>query len=99
MSNYKAPLIAALGAAGFSKTDGFGFARMTFTQLRKNGTRRVKLWYARDVFDATRRQQLRLERELKASYGDCYLGGYFIVGGRQGLMGERAFCIVLKEQA
>lgn len=99
MSNYKAPLIAALGAAGFSKTDGYGFSRMTFTQLRKNGTRRVKLWFARDVFDAPRRKQLKLERELKASYGDRYLGGYFIVGARHGLMGERAFCIVLREQA
>ena len=94
MKNFKAPLIKSLGEAGYATTQ-WGGARMTFTQLRKNGQRRLKLWMAHDVFNSSREQQLKLERALKANYGAAYLGGYFIEGARGGRGDSRSFCVVL----
>ena len=76
--NYKAPLIKSLGEAGLSTLSCGTWARTTFTYLRKNGTRKVKLWLASDVFDAPRKVQEKLERRLKINYGDAYLTAYFI---------------------
>lgn len=98
MSNYKAPLIKSLGEAGLSTTE-WGFARMTFTQARKNGTRRIKLWLANDVWDASPKVQRKLERRLRANYGPKYMGGYFVLGARGGLGGSRSFCVVIEEES
>lgn len=92
--NFKAPLIKALGEAGY-RTNVYGHSRTTFTHARKNGTRRVKLWSATDVFESPRAKQVQLEAALKRNYGDKYLGGYFIVGPRGGLGGSRSFCVVI----
>ena len=93
--NYTAPLIKSLGEAGYDTKSCGQWARATFTNARKNGTRRVKLWMARDVFTSTREQQLKLEAALKRNYGEAYLGGYFIPGCGYGLGGSRSFCVVL----
>lgn len=95
--NYKAPLIKSLGEAGFAAESVYGGSRMTFTQLRKNGTRRVKLWFGNDVWEAKRSKQELLEARLKINYGEAYLGGYFIRGARGGLSGERSFCVILDQ--
>jgi hypothetical protein len=95
MANYKAPLIKSLGEANYA-TSSWGGKRITFTHARKDGTRRVKLWLANDVFRSDRAQQLKLEAALKRNYGDKYLGGYFIAGARSGLGGSRSFCVVIK---
>jgi hypothetical protein len=98
MKNFRAPLIRSLREAGFSTVMTWG-TRTTFTHVRQNGQRRVKLWFARDVFDASRAQQLKLERALKANYGKAYLGGYFIEGALDpsivGPNPNRSLCIVL----
>lgn len=95
-TNYKAPLIRSLREAGYKETDR-GYARMTFTNLRKDGNRRVKLWFARDVFDSSEEQQKELERRLKANYGEAYLGGYF-VRGAMCWPDTRSFCVVLNQK-
>jgi hypothetical protein len=95
MANYKAPLIKSLREAGFSTTNGWGGPRTTFTHLRKDGNRRMKLWFANDVFEASRFRQGMLEAALKYNYGGSYLGGYFVRGARAGTCGK-SFCIVLK---
>lgn len=93
MANYKAPLMNALGECGFKKG-----TRLTFTHVRKRtGHRRVKLWFANDVWEAPREKQLKLEAALKKHYGAKYLGGYFINGAGDGLYGK-SFCIVLDKE-
>lgn len=67
---------------------------MTFTQLRRNGTRRVKLWFGYDVWESGFRKQKKLESRLKANYGAAYLGGYFILGPRGC---GKSFCVVLDQ--
>lgn len=94
-TNYKAPLIKSLGEVGLAEKH-YGYSRYTFTYARKNGTRKVKLWLANDVFDAPRAQQVRLEAALKRNYGDKYINGYFIKGARGGLGGSRSFVVVIK---
>jgi len=92
--NYKAPLIKSLGEAGFATESSYGSSRMTFTQLRKNGTRRVKLWFGNDVWEAKLLDQELLEERLKINYGGAYLGGYFIAGPRGC---GKSFCVVLDQ--
>lgn len=95
--NYKAPLMAALGECGFRDGAGVSGARMTFTHVRKStGHRRVKLWFANDVWESSRKKQLQLEAALKKHYGSKYLGGYFIKGAGGGLYGK-SFCVVLEQ--
>lgn len=95
--NYKAPLIQALDDAGFRTKEYGSYARTTFTHLRKDGTRRVKLWFANDIWLADHAWQVKLERMLKANYGEAYLGGYFIVGARAGAFGDKSFCVILDQ--
>lgn len=98
MPNFKAPLIKSLDEAGFSIETGFGGPRTTFTAYRKRyGNRRVKLWFANDVFTASTRRQELLEDRLKANYGAEYLGGYFIEANpeRSVMNGQHSFCILL----
>lgn len=96
-TNYKAPLIKSLGEAGLRTTGTYGGARMTFTQRRKNGQRRIKLWLAKDVFDAPRDQQLLLEQALKRNY-PTYLGGYFVQGAQACGPHARSFCVVINDK-
>lgn len=92
--NYKAPLIKSLEEADFDTLEYGTYSRITFTHLRKNGQRRVKLWFGDDVWDASQHRQELLEQRLKANYGNAYLGGYFIPGPRyQG----KSFCVVLDQ--
>ena len=94
MANYKAPLIKSLHEAGYA-TDEWGGPRTTYTHVRKNGQRRIKLYHGRDVHDSSRAKQLKLEAALKRNYGDQYLGGYFIKGACNGRGGAVSLCIVI----
>lgn len=89
--NYKAALMKALGECEFRNS-----GRRTFTHLRKDGNRRVKLWFGNDVWRASQAKQMELEAALKKHYGKAYLGGYFINGASNGLYGK-SFCVVLKQ--
>ena len=93
-SNYKAPLIKSLGEAGY-RTKEHGSARTTFTHVRRNGQRRVKLWFAGDVWHSELECQLAFEAALRRNYGAAYLGGYFIQGAYAYGPTARSFCVVL----
>lgn len=97
-TNYKAPLIRSLRESGYRSTNTWGGTRSTFTHLRKDGSRRVKLWFARDVFDSSEEQQRKLEQRLKVNYGEAYMGGYFIEGARSGSGSSRSLCVVLSQK-
>lgn len=94
MANYKAALLKSLEEAGLAGKSGYGRSRTTFTYLRKNGIRRVKLWVAADVWEASQETQRKLEERLKVNYGPAYLGGYFIRMQRYSCM---SFCILLDQ--
>jgi len=96
--NYKAPLMTAMKEAGFNPKTSGQYARVTFTHLRKNGQRRLKLWLADDVWEATQEKQKKLDAALKKHYGAAYLGGYFIEGPYWACC-KRSFCVVLRESA
>jgi hypothetical protein len=82
----------ALDKAGYATVYGWEI----FTHLRKDGTRRVKLWRADKVFDSTQEQQQKLEKILKEIYGSSYQGGYFIECGPWN-GARKSFCIILKD--
>lgn len=66
-----------------------------FTNLRKNGQRRIKTWtWGRRLFNAPQEVQLKVEADLKAAYGEAYLGGYFFRDDRTRCF---SFCIVLDQ--
>jgi hypothetical protein len=72
----------ALAEAGFDNFNTFGRLRWVFNDVSKSrATRRIKLWFASDVFDAADKKQRKLERELKAEFGTRYLGGHFVDAG------------------
>lgn len=49
-----------------------------FSDKNKDGTRRLKLWFAQGIFDAPQEQQVALEGFLKQAFGDRIHGMYFI---------------------
>ena len=82
-----------LAKAGLNDTS-FGGLRLMYNDVTKNrSTRRIKLWFADDVFDATGKQQRKLDRALKAEFGTRYLGGHFIATGRP--YDSKSFCVKL----
>jgi len=66
-----------------------------FTQVRKNGTRRLKLWRADNVFYASQEVQKKMESLLKEYFGETYIGGYFAKNGPW-TGSEYQLCIILK---
>jgi hypothetical protein len=69
----------ALAEAGFDSFGTFGQLRGMFNDVAKSrATRRIKLWFAGDVFDAPQTQQRKLEHNLKNEFGTRYLGGQFV---------------------
>lgn len=65
-----------------------------FTQVRKDGTRRLKVWRADRIFNASQETQVALEAELKKAYGDAYMYAYFIPCGPWN-GATKSFCIIL----
>lgn len=87
--------LKALAATGFSTLDHWSGLRKIFNDVRKDrSTRRLKLWFAADVFNATQQKQQKLERMLKKEFGTRYLGGEFISNGNY-LYDGKALCIKL----
>lgn len=81
----------ALARAGYNVPNSWRF----FTQVRKDGTRRVKLWLSDSVFESSQRDQKFLEYCLTMVYGARYKGGYFIKNPcPRGSV--TSFCIILK---
>lgn len=77
----KGLLRLALVEAGFKRHVVQG---QIFNDVRKTGVRRLKLWFASEVFDAPQAQQRKLEkslRELFDMYGTRIEHMEFIAGG------------------
>ena len=88
----------ALRGTHFSESTQEG---IIWNDKRKDGTRRLKLWHAREIFDAPRQQQEILEWQLKRDFDGRYVTGYFVRGTQFGCWGlnehpSRSLCIVLK---
>lgn len=101
----KAKVTAALVAAGFEARGRWGCPRQSFTDRRRDGSRRFKLVRGEFIFDASQEKQRRLERELRRQFGDQYLGGYFIRTEHSGWQWmtkpedrdrAKSFCIVIQ---
>ena len=70
---------AALDAAGFKSSSDTYDSRHIFNDNSKDHLRRrLKHWFATEVFTAPQKQQRKLERELRASFGDRILSMYFV---------------------
>lgn len=69
----------ALLMAGF-----FRYSEGTiFNDVNKAKTwRRLKLWFADEVFNSSQKQQQVLEKELRQQFGDRILTMYFLEGRR-----------------
>jgi hypothetical protein len=73
-----------LAKAGFTGWRASDPGSQMFNDVSKSrATRRIKLWFAQDVFDAADKEQRKLERALKAEFGTRYLGGHFVDAGYQ----------------
>lgn len=83
----------SLAEAGFFHTRRW--APTVFNDKHKGTpTRRLKLWFGDEVFDASQKTQKTLERALKKNFGERYLYGKFAAkGGYHG--GGKAFCVYL----
>ena len=81
----------ALALADFDSYSTYRF----FTQVRKDGTRRVKLWMSDAVFESSQKKQNFLEFCLKMIYGARYKGGYFMRNPFTGYA-MTSFCIILE---
>lgn len=65
-----------------------------FTDKRKDGTSRTKLWYGDSLFAASQRQQRAVDKELRGRLGDRFVTAYFIESSPR--LGGKAFCVVTK---
>lgn len=61
---------------------------------KDNTWRRLKLWRANDIFDASQSRQRKLEANLRKQFGKRILAMYF-VGGAHHWTGDAALCIRL----
>ncbi len=64
---------------------------------KATGTRRIKVWVATDIFEATQQEQKRLQAQLQAAFGARIVKMYFIRLPQHvahGGMGK-SFCIKL----
>ena len=84
-----------LANAGFTGWKASDFGSSMFNDVSKSrATRRIKLWFAQDVFDAADKKQRKLERELKKEFGTRYLGGHFVDAGYR-FNNSKSLCIRL----
>jgi hypothetical protein len=67
----------------------------------KTGVRRLKLWFATEVFNAPQKQQLRLEKSLRELFehvGKEILCMYFVQNSTPyGGFGSKSLCIKLQD--
>jgi hypothetical protein len=68
-----------------------------FNDNHKDGSRRLKLWFADAVFDAPQKQQRELEHWLREAFGDRILSMYFTAPRASWYPRSRALCIQLKD--
>jgi len=71
--NYSKTVRQALAQAGFSSTP-------TIFTGKSYGLRRVKIWQGTGIFEASQRQQRKLERALKAAFGPRWISANFVRG-------------------
>ena len=67
-----------------------------FNDRHKDGSRRLKLWFAEQVFAAPQEQQQALEQYLREAFGDRIRSMYFSNGSRWQHK-WKALCIQLKD--
>lgn len=65
----------------------------------KAPTRRLKLWFAKAVFDAPQKQQKKLEKSLRELFGERIISMYFVPGAHSWYApkGDKSLCIKLKD--
>lgn len=66
----------------------------------KAPTRRLKLWFASDIFKATQTRQRKLEKSLRELFGDRIIAMYFVPGAHwhySQAKGDKSLCIKLKD--
>jgi hypothetical protein len=89
---------AALDAAGFKSASDTYDSRHIFNDNSKDHLRRrLKLWFADAVFEAPQKQQRKLERELRARFGDRILAMYFTQSPTWYRYGGHSLCIRLQD--
>ncbi len=87
---------AALDAAGFKSSGSALDRRHIFNDDSKDHLRRrLKLWFATKIFESSQKQQRKLERELRARFGDRILAMYFIAANSR--YGGYSLCIKLRD--
>ena len=67
-----------------------------FSDKRKDGTKRVKFWFANRLFEASQKKQRAIARELREAFGDQFVSAYFIANQRWGYTDSKSFCVRLK---
>lgn len=68
-----------------------------FNDKHKDGSRRLKLWFADAVFEAPQVQQRALEKLLREAFGDRILNMYFTAAQHSWYAKSRALCIQLRD--
>jgi len=88
---------ALLNAGFVRQSDGSIFNDDSKAKVKTN-VRRLKLWFASDVFDATQKQQRRLEKYLRSEFGERILTMYFVENSTPyGGFGATSLCIKLQD--
>jgi hypothetical protein len=90
----------ALDEAGFEHAAARTIFNDDSKAKPKRNTRRLKLWFATEVFDAPQKQQRKLEKVLRELFGDRILAMYFArnstpYGWPSG--GAKSLCIKLQD--
>jgi hypothetical protein len=87
----------ALDEAGFEHAANSTIFNDDSKAKPKRNTRRLKLRFASDVFDAPQNQQRKLEKVLRELFGDRILAMYFAEGSPWGWSDDKSLCIKLQD--
>lgn len=87
----------ALKMAGFRKDHSHVIFNDNSKAKINTGIRRLKLWYADDVFSESQKKQRELERYLRQAFGDRILAMYFIAAAAW-CGGGKSLCIRLRDK-
>jgi hypothetical protein len=89
----------ALVEAGFDSASQRSIFNDDSKAKPKAPTRRLKLWFATDVFKAKQAKQWKLEKSLRELFGDRIISMYFCPGAHSwyAAKGDKSLCIKLKD--
>jgi hypothetical protein len=87
----------ALLAAGFESASWRIIFNDDSKAVPKQPIRRLKLWIAEDINNASQKKQWKLEAALRKAFGDRIITMYFIPGERWNRNPYPSLCIKLKD--